>query len=224
MGKQAVKEMPALKLVTPAQTLVSLTPGDVTGGTAIDNLGVIPLGVYKGEAAFWDLDKLVNQPLASIEKQHVLGVLDGREEDYDLQTLAIVLAEAIGTAHMAQLTVPTDEVWFVNAVETVVPASGGANIITANWYCSMWTDRLGALGYGQPFHGAALNFGAGGGTQWDEFGVIPLLWAATNKPETLRLPSGTVLTVIFTNTGVVAAAAANCLFRAYGYVGRKLVA
>ena len=133
-------------------------------------------------------------------------------------------AEAIGTAHIGTLTVPAGEVWFVNAIESVIPASGGANIIVANWFCSIWTDRVGALGLGQPFHGAGFNFGVGGGTQWDEFGVIPLLWAATNKGGALRLPAGTVLSVIFTNTVAVAAGAVNCLFRVYGYIGKSLVA
>lgn len=185
--------------------------------------GVMPIGSYKGAAAIFDLDLLVKQPLVDPEARHMLGIIDGREEDYDLQTLGIVLAEAAGTAHIGQITVPTGEVWFLNNVLTTLPASGGANIITGNWYCSLWTDRVGALGYGQPFHAAAFNFGVGGGAQLDEFSPPGPLWLVTNKQYPLRVPAGTIFTAVITNTGVVAAAAANATFQLYGWIGKSLV-
>lgn len=212
------------KAINPLQ-LTNLTPAAVTGGRAANTWGVIPIGAYKGAAAFFDLDKLANQPLVWAEQQHILGILDGREEDYDLQTITTILNEAIGTVHTAQLTVPAGVVWFLNAVESVVPASGGANAYSANWRCSLWTDRAAVPNAnGQAFLAADFNPGVGGGTQWDEFGVIPILWAVTNKQVLLRLPAGTVLTVTFTNTLAVAAAAVNCIFRVYGYIGKALVA
>ncbi len=209
--------------VSPLQTLTSITPAQSTDGRASGSLGFLPIGNFKGNAAFLDLDKLANQPLVLAEQLNILGILDGREEDYDLQTLAVTLAEAIGTVHTGTLTVPAGEVWYVNAIATTIPASGGANIITANWRCSLWTDRLAASTAGQPFHAAAINFGVGGGTQWDEFGTIPILWAATNKPQALRLPAGSILTVTFINTTAAAAATVNCTFQVYGYVGKMLV-
>ena len=203
------------------QTLTGLTVAQALQ----ERLGVYLLGGYKGQTVFVDLDKLVNQPMVWAEQQHILGILDGREEDYDLQTLTTTLAEAIGTVHTAQLTVPAGVVWFLNAVELVVPASGGANAYTANWRNSLWTDRAATPSdAGQAFRAADFNPGVGGGTQWDEFGQIPLLWAPTNKPVSLRLPAGTVLTFSFTNTLAVAAAAVNCIARVYGYVGKLLVA
>ncbi len=220
MGKQKTQEKIGL---IRAQSLTTVTPDQVTNRT-VGELGVLPIGSYKGAAAFWDLDKAVNQPLAQAELLHILGILGGREEDYDLDTLALVAAEAIGTAHVGTLTVPTGELWFVNNIQTTIPASGGANIITANWYCSLWTDRVGALGYGQAFHLAAINFGAGGGAQLDEFSPPGPVWALTNKQVALRLPAGTVLTVVFTNTVAVAAGAVNCLFQVFGWLGRSLVA
>ncbi len=207
------------KVVTPMQTLAGLTIASALQNRIASYL----LGGYKGQSAFVDLDKLVNQPLVLSEKAHILGILDGREEDYDLQTQSVTLAEAIGTPHSASITVPSGEVWYVNAIENVSPASGGANIVTVNWRCSLWTDRIAGLSAGQTFHAADINLGVGGGTQWDEFGVIPLLWAATNKPETLRLPAGTVLTFTFTNTVAVAAGTVNCISRVYGYIGKALV-
>lgn len=220
MGNRKVVD----KTIRPMTTTGTLTPGVVTAGTPYNRLGILPIGVYKGAPAFIDLDKLANQPLVLAEQLHIMGILDGREEDYDLQTLAVTLNEAIGTVHTGTLEVPSGEVWYVHAVESVIPASGGANIITTNWRCDLWTDRVAAAAAGQAFHGADVNLGVGGGTQWDEFGVIPLLWAATNKPQALRLPGGTILTVTFTNTVAVAAATVNCIFRIYGYIGRALVA
>jgi len=221
MGRQRIVD----KTLTPQQALYNLTPALSVEGRGRGSLGTIPLGFYRGGVAFWDLDLAVKQPLVWAEQQHILGILDGREEDYDLQTLTTVLGEAIGTQHTAQLTVAAGVVWYLNAVEMVIPPSGGANIITANWRCSLWTDRAAVPSTnGQAFHGADVNFGVGGGTQWDEFGVIPLLWAATNKPVALRLPAGAILTVTFTNTVAVAAAAVNCLFRVYGYIAKSLVA
>lgn len=212
------------KTISPLQ-LTNLTPASVTQGRATNTWGVIPIGNYKGAAAFFDLDKMANQPLVWAEQQHILGILDGREEDYDLQTLATIAAEAIGTVHTAALTVPAGVVWFLNAVELVVPASGGGNAITANWRCSLWSDRsLVPSPNGQAFHPADYNPGAGGGTQWDEFGVICIAWAVDNKQSLLRLPAGAVLTVTFTNTLAIAAAAVNCIFRVYGFVGKLLVA
>jgi len=219
MHNKKPKDISLKGTVRPNQVATTLSPYQATS----QGIGFLPIGEYKGSATFFDLDNLVNQPTVLAEEKHILGILDGREEDYDLQTLSIAAAEAVGTTHMAQLTVPSGAVWFINSVVTTLPASGGANILTANWYCSLWTDRTGALGYGQPFHANAINFGVGGGIQYDEFDVPGPIWAVTNKPVALRLPAGTVITVIVTNTTAVAAGAVTATFQLYGYVGRTLL-
>ena len=127
------------------------------------------------------------------------------------------------TTHVAALAVPAGEVWYIIFVLTTIPASGGANVIAANWYCSLWTDRIGTLGLGQPFHAAVINFGAGGGAQLDEFSPPGPVWLVTNKQVALRAPAGTVFTVIFTNLIAVAAATVNATFQLYGYIGKALV-
>lgn len=220
MGKQRVKDM----TISPLEVLRAMQTGSITIAQAQQMFnGVIPIGDYKGVAALLNLDLLVKQPLVDAELKHILGIIDGREEDYDLQTLAVTAAEAIGTIHTGALTVPTGEVWFINNVQTTIPASGGANIITANWHCSLWTDRVAASALGQPFHAAALNFGVGGGAQLDEFSPPGPVWLLTNKQVALRAPAGTIFTVVFTNTGVVAAATVNCVFQLYGWIGKALV-
>jgi len=206
----------------PLTSLTNLTPNQVISNAS--QAGCIPVGNYKGSPAFWDLDKAVNQPLVLVEEKYILGILDGRTEDTDLQTQAVTLAEAIGTIHSATLTVPAGEVWFVNAIETVVPASGGANLITANWRCNLWTDLIGALAAGQNFHGADYSPGAGGGTDWAEFNPVTVILAVTNKPVALRLAAGTILTFTFINTVAVSAGTVNCISRVYGYKGKVLVA
>lgn len=185
--------------------------------------GSIPIGDYKGYGALWDIDKAVKQPLVLAEQLHILGILDGREEDYDLQTVTIPNASAANAQVSGSLTVPSGEVWYVNAIETVLPADAGGSP-TANWHCSLWTDRAATPStYGQPFHAAAFNFGPGGGTQWDEFTSPANWWAATNKPMLLRLPAGTVITLVVTNAGAVATAQMDCTLQLFGFIGKPLV-
>jgi len=185
--------------------------------------GVIPIGDYKGYGALFDIDLLVKQPLVQAEQQHILGILDGREEDYDLQTVSIPLAAAAGAVVTGSLTVPAGEVWYINAIRIVLPADQGGSP-TANWYNSMWTDRAATPNAaGQPFHAAGINFSPGGGTQWDEFTNPANWWAPTNKPVLLRLPGGTVITMGVVNTGAVATAQMDCTIALFGFVAKSLV-
>lgn len=220
MGKQKSVD----KTVRPLTTLTNLTPATVTGGIAINSLGHIPIGVYKGAAAFWDLDKAVNQPLVSAEQQHILGILSGRETGYDRAIRATVLADAITTAYTDDLTVPTGEVWYVQAVETTIPASGGVTQYGTNWYCSLWTDRVGALGFGQPFWGAEQLHPFGGANPIDEFGVAPVAFAIENKQAVLRAPAGTVFTFVTTVRALAVDLAVNITYQIWGYLGKSLVA
>ena len=219
MGKDRVVD----KTISPLQALTSVSPLTATEGRSRGSLGVLPIGYYKGVAAFWDLDKAVVQPLVLAEQLHILGLLDGREEDYDLQTLSIASGAAVAASVNGQLEVPSGEVWFISAVEIVLPADAGGTP-TMNWHCSLWTDRaVTPSAYGQPFHAAAINFSPGGGTNWDEFTYPGNWWAATNKQCPLRLPAGTKITFVATNTVAVATAAMACIGRIYGWIGKSLV-
>ncbi len=185
--------------------------------------GVFAVGDYKGYAAILDLDALVKQPLVLAEQLHILGILDGREEDYDLQTVTIPLGTVAAASVFGQLTVPSDEVWYVNDVRMTLPADQGGSP-TANWHCSLWTDRaVTPSAYGQPFHAAGVNFTPGGGVQDDEFSPPANWWAAGNKPVLLRLPGGAVLTMVVVNAGAVATAAMASTLQVFGFVGKPLV-
>lgn len=217
-GKQRVQD----KSVRPLQTLVNLTPDVVTGGVPVNQLGFLPIGNYKGTPAFWDLDKAVNQPLAYTEQLHILGILDGREEDYDLQTITIPNGSAIGAVVTETLTVPTGEVWFVNAVRLVTPADQGGRA-SINWRCSLWTDRLAGSSAGQLF--TANGYAAAiGGTWWDEFHAGAPFIGPNNKNHPLRLPAGTVITFQATCTLAAATGAMACTGALFGWIGKALVA
>lgn len=212
-GRRVVRDVRPL-------TVTNSTPADL----AKAGLAQLPIGLYKGALAFWDLDKANNQPLVLAEQQHILGILDGRQATYDLVTLAITLAEAIGTIHTGSLTVPAGQVWYVNAVTMTIPASGGANSVTGQWFCSLWTDRVNANPVGQPFAPAVYAPGVLGGANIDEFGPWTTLLAVTNKPPLLRLPAGTILTFVAINVVAVAAATVAATLAINGFVGKQLVA
>lgn len=213
------------KTIRPLTSLTSLTPAMVIGGLPTNQMGRIPIGYYRGGAAFWDLDLAVKQPLVEAERRHILGIMDGREEDYDLQTLGITAGEAIGTLHTATLTVPTGEVWFVNVVRGVVPITVTCTILY-NWWCDLWTDRIAAAAAGQPFWAAAQTGVAGGGAPYTydaEFSAQAALWNPKFPDVSLRLPAETVLTCVFT-TATAVGEAINCTFQVFGYIGKSLVA
>jgi len=215
------------KTIGPAEIVRALQAGNITTAQAQQMFnGVMPIGDYKGAAAILDLDALVKQPLVLAEQLHILGVLDGREEDYDLQTLTIpngALVNTTLTGDIPEGGVPSGEVWYIGAVVITLPADAGGTP-TGNWHCSLWTDRAASPSpYGQPFHATDLNFSPGGGTQYDEFTYPGNWWALTNKQVPLRLPAGAKLTFRVVNTGAVATGNMACTCAIYGWIGKALV-
>ncbi len=235
MGKDRLKD----KTIRPLTTLTNLTPGMVTAGLNINALGRLPMGNYKGAVAFWDLDKAVNQPLVQAEPAYIDGILSGREAGYDLVTVTIAAAAIATTRGSGAITVPTGELWYVNAISMSCPGDAVAGF-TMNWHVDFWTDRVGALGFGQPFHSPAhalanavdptnvltTHVAPGGGAinHLDEFGPIATAWNIANKVPLLRLPAGTVITfTVLTDTGAAAVATA-CTLGVFGAMGKILVA
>ncbi len=222
------------RTISALSTVTNLTPAQATADRAVGSLGVVNIGVYKGVAAFFDLDKLANQPLVNAEQQYILGILDGREEDYDVQTLTLPLLAVAGTALAGTLTVPVGELWYVNCIRLDCPADATAGF-TLNWSCSLWTDRIGTAAAGQPFRTAAMALAsagiathvAAGGLaiqQLDEFGEIATAWAVTNKPPLLRLPAGTILTFAVLSDTAAPTIATACTLSVHGYMAKILVA
>lgn len=233
MGKQDVKD----KTITPQAILGALQSGSITIAQAMAMYnGVMPIGDYKGVASIFDLDKLVNQPLVSIEQQYIEGILSGREEDYDLQTITVPVTAAAGVIISDTITVPAGELWYVNAIRMACPGDLTAGF-TMNWHCSLWTDRAAVpSAFGQSFHSVAAVLGnlvgltthvapAGAAiANLDEFGPIATAWLASNKVPLLRLPAGAVLTFTVLPDTALPTAATACTFQVYGALAKILVA
>lgn len=214
----------------------ALAAGDITTVQAQQLYnGVIPIGDYKGAAAILDVDKLVNQPLVSAEQQYIAGILSGREEDYDLQTITVPITAVATTLMSASLTVPAGELWFVNAVRMYCPGDPTAGF-TMNWHSDLWTDRAAVPStFGQSFHSAVAALANADGitthvapagvaiTNLDEFGPMSAAWLISNKIPLLRLPADTIITfTVLTDTALPTAATA-CTLGLYGAIGKALV-
>lgn len=218
MGKQRVVN----KTIEPLQIgLTTLTPATVTGGRAPNTLGVIPIGNYKGAAAFIDLDKLVNQPLVLAEKLYALDKLDSRDA---IQAL-VEAASLVGTEVRARLTVPAGEVWFINRLVLVSPAESGVgvgDIVQVNFRIKSWAfpdTRLGTTvdDYGRSY------WPANQGTVAVNTYTIDLP-AQGELGEELRLGPGDVITLVARLTGAVAGADLTATLTPYGRKGKLLVA
>ena len=214
------------KTINPADAVAACQAGAMTWAQAQQAFnGVFIIGKHEGAPVILDITTLI-EPLVLAEQLHILGVLDGREEDYDLQTIRIPNGAAIGASVKERLTVPaTDGVWFITAVELITPADQGGTP-TLNWRCSLWADRATTPDTdGQAFRRSGQEFSAspGGGTGYDEFVPPANWWAARNKPVMLRLPAGAVITAVATNTVAAATANMDCTLRLYGFIGKALV-
>jgi len=220
MGKDKIKDMG----IRPLTTLTNLTPAMVTVGQAVGALGDLPIGVYKGAAAFFDLDKLANQPLVAAEQLHILGNLDGATEDYDLQTITVGAIVA-GTVVTETLTVPTGEVWYINGVVGTCVADLTGTIVY-NWRCSLFPDAAGnVLGGVYHTNWLATPVGVAPLLGSDEFSAIATVFAIGNKPVLLRLPAGTTISGELMNAaGAAAATTVTGTFQLFGFIGRTLVA
>jgi hypothetical protein len=233
--------------VSPLEAVSPLSTSTVTAAQLVaSGKGNIPVAMYKGALATWDLDKAVNQPLVTAERGHILGMLDGRTLNYDAVTATFVAGNATGTVVRARLTVPAGQVWIVHAVQIYAPkdTTGAVNV---NWRCSLWPDQSAIPDAdGQTFL-ATDGVGTNAIGIWNYlFGVLPVttnigsnialngptgdLGQAIATPKTmpvpLRLPGGAVLTLQATvnavNATIVLALPVTLSVR--GYVAKALVA
>ncbi|MFC1910564.1 hypothetical protein ACFLXC_04690 [Chloroflexota bacterium] len=207
--------------------LMPLQLSGMTPAQAMQNrLAVYLLGGYKGQTAFVDLDKLVNEPLVKVEQQHILGILNGAHEGRDLITVNIALGAAVGLYH-GELTVPAGAVYYLNAVHMFLEDEGVATNLLGNWRVTIWPDPAAVPNpAGQPFHAAGVACPAAGGDidQYDEFGPWTTLLAIQNKTPLLRLPAGTVVTFEVATAAAVTTAALACTLALHGFIGKRLLA
>lgn len=212
MGKDRVVD----KTVQP-QTAGGITVGQATGRPA-NQLGVLPIGYYKGQAVFVDLDKLVNQPLVHAEQLNSLGKIDTRNQI----TLTIPSGTAVGVyGTVIELEVPSGEVWFLSQVELITPAQAGG-IVLGNFRVSGWSDPDYAAG--QKFWVNNQGQAAGGTYVAECYGCAPAFVALGDAIGTpLRLGPGAKLTLFGEVTTAALTADRTLTLNPYGWKGKQLV-
>lgn len=87
-------------------------------GRPANQLGVLPIGYYKGRAVFVDLDKAVNQPLILAEKQWTLDKVDPRKGHV---SITVPIGTAVGSSIIGEIEVPAGEVWYLCDHEIIIP-------------------------------------------------------------------------------------------------------
>jgi len=215
MGKDRLKD----KTIHPFSTITNLTP--LTASVA--KLGFLPIGNYKGAAAFFDLDKLANQPLVQAERLYALDRIDAR----DVVTATLLANSLVGTVVRARsVAVPAGEVWFINRITLVSPAQIAAEAIAqVNFRISTWAIPDARAGITPDADGRSYLPVDLGTAALD--GFIEDLPAQGELGEELRLTAGAVITLVATATGAavgVAAAGIVCTLTMEGRKGKLLVA
>ena len=216
MGRRRITTMSTNPNIRPLTSLVNITPSQVIPNAV--GAGVIPVGNFKGVAAFWNLDMAVNQPLVRAEQLHILGNIDGAGLN-GVAAMTIVAASPASTVVSGTITVPAGQVWYINAIVGTCAADATGTIVY-NWRCSLFPDALANV-LGGVFHTA---WAATPALVTDEFSDVGPLFAITNKSVLLRLPALTTITGQLMN----AAGAANATgvvgtFQLFGFIGKTLI-
>ena len=197
------------KSITPQQAATNMTPDQVTRA----GLGLVVIGVYKGQPAFFDLDKLVNQPLVSAEKTYALNRIDER----DKVEVTLGAGAAVDSSGRESIIVQPGEVWYLNQLVADAPAvDGGGAYLAVNFRVSFWPDL-------------ATTPDTDGKAYWPvdkEPKGTPVtleLPAQGELGEELRLPAGSIITLVATVKGAALAADTTASLIPYGRKGKVLV-
>jgi hypothetical protein len=195
------------------KTIQPLAAGGITvaqaTGRPANQLGVLPIGYYKGTATFVDLDKLVNQPLVLAEKAYCLDRIDSRNG------VSVTVENGTGVGDVVDsdpIEVPAGEVWYLNRLSVVCPAADADGSASFNILVSSFPKVNGA---DKAYLPAAVT-AMGATTDID-------LPAQGQLGEELRLVGGDKLTLRLTGT---VAFTADKVFRlnVWGRKGKALVA
>jgi hypothetical protein len=206
------------KTYGPQQTIAQPPRGYVP---PLENM-LNPIGVYNSATGYWvGLPfEAISEQLVLAEQLHILGNLDGLVEDSSLQTITVPAGTVAGTVITETLTVPSGEVWFINAVIGTCLADG-TGTIQYNWRCSLFEDEAGST-LGGLYHTNWLPMPLG--PQYDEFSSIATLFTVGNKPVPLRLPPGATISGQLMNAaGAAAATGVVGTFALYGWKGKYLL-
>ncbi len=188
-------------------------------------LGSVLAGGYDskdGSLRALDLDVL-RQLKVDSEKQHILGILDGRDAESHA-TVTIPAGSVVNTTLRASLAPKAGEVWYLHCVRIAVPVVGaGGQILVANWRSDVWPDTAATPDAdGLPYY--AANQGVGAVANFDaEFHAGAPFFDPKGIAVPLRIPYGKKVTLVglLTVAGTVPAIACDLFL--YGYKGKLLV-
>ena len=199
--------------VQAATGAVNLTPDQAIAGRNSGSLGTFPIGRYKGNKSFFDLDKLVNQPLVLVEKAHALDKLDDR----NVVDVKIGAGATIGQSGRDKHTVPAGAVDFINRLVVNAPAAdGGGAYLSVNVRVSIWPDVAATPDVDGKAYWATDKEPKGTPVTLD-------LPAQGELGEELRLPAGSSLTLVATVKGAALAADTTATLIPYGRRANALV-
>ena len=184
------------------------------------NAGLIIVGGFDPQTNGYNLLNLdtLRQLWILQEPQHILGVLDGRDQ----LSAAVAAGAAIGSQASDELVVPAGEVYYISMIEVVSPAESGpgvGDILQVNFRVSVWPDSASELGqsFWDGWQGTvALD------TFLAEFHPGAPIFDPKNLPVPLRLPAGSKITLQAKLAGAVAGAQLTATLTPYGYKGKLL--
>lgn len=214
------KERLVSQVIIPQEARPQQLSG-LTAAQALQNrLGLYLLGGYRGQTAFVDLDKLVNEPLAMVEGLYTLDKLDAR----DIITATIESGSGVGEEVTAQLPVPAGEVWLLNRVVLVSPAEsagGVGDIAQVNFRISKWAVPDLRTGTTPHANGRAYWPTNRGTAAVDTYTVdFPAQGELGNE---LRLTGGDIITLVARLSGAAAGADLSAALSPFGRKIRRLV-
>jgi hypothetical protein len=210
------------KTITPLQ-ITSLNPAAVTGGRAANQLGFIPIGNYKGAAAFFDLDKIANQPLIWAEKQWTQDIVDTRN---GFVAITVPIGTLVGASVTGNITVPAGEIWYLGTHRLLIHQAAAltAGDLVVNFLVSSFPKTI--AGTNKPYLDAERALAAAwGAIAAADVDLTTQFQAGDELGVPLRLVGGDILTLVATvATATVATAAITVDLTVYGRVGKSLVA
>ena len=210
------------KTINPLQ-LTSLTPAAVTGGTPVNQLGFIPIGNYKGAAAFFDLNLLVNEPLIWAEKQWTQDIVDTRN---GFVAITVPIGTLVGASVTGNITVPAGEIWYLGTHRLLIHQAAAltAGGLVVNFLVSSFPKTLAGadkayLDAERALARTQAQIAAG------DFDLTTQFQAGDELGVPLRLVGGDVLTLVATvATAATVGATITVDLTVYGRVGKSLVA
>ncbi len=217
MGKERLVD----KTVAPQEVMPQQVAGMTIAQALQNRLASYLIGGYKGQAAFLDLDKLVNEPLAAVEGIYTLDKIDARDVITATLPIGAVPADGVITD---QLVVPAGELWILTQLTVACPVTAVAGeIISANFRFSQWQipDVRGGATVNEA--GRAYLATALAATSAVAIAENVVFNDADELGFPLRLPAGSIVTLVAAAAGDALTVAKSVTLTPHGRKIRRLV-